>query len=318
MYCQNNILRNPSNYEIGVFFDTYAGSPSYLYASYNNIEGGESAVYSDFSFNVINWDEGNIDEDPQFCGFGDDPYQLTEGSPCIDAGTPDTTGLFLPPWDLLYNQRIWDGNGYGDAIIDMGCYEYGSSYASGFISGTVMNQSGSPLENAEITADNFTTYSNEVGEYNLETVVGSYDVVCYLDGYEISTIEDVTVNLGETTVINFILEPEVSIDDILNAEVIQLSNYPNPFNPSTTISFNVTQSSAFATLVIFNIKGQKVKTLLNSQLSAGHYECIWNGTDSNNKQVSSGEYFAKLRLLPDSSGKSEGEEVEVQKLILMK
>jgi len=200
----------------------------------------------------------------------------------------------------------------------MGCYEYGSSYASGFISGTVMNQSGSPLENAEITADNFTTYSNEVGEYNLETVVGSYDVVCYLDGYEISTIEDVTVNLGETTVINFILEPEVSIDDILNAEVIQLSNYPNPFNPSTTISFNVTQSSAFATLVIFNIKGQKVKTLLNSQLSAGHYECIWNGTDSNNKQVSSGEYFAKLRLLPDSSGKSEGEEVEVQKLILMK
>jgi len=51
---------------------------------------------------------------------------LTENSPCIDAGTPDTTGLNLPPWDILGNQRIWDGDGDEIAIIDMGAYEYGA------------------------------------------------------------------------------------------------------------------------------------------------------------------------------------------------
>ncbi|MCF7794413.1 MAG: carboxypeptidase regulatory-like domain-containing protein [Candidatus Cloacimonetes bacterium] len=310
MYLQNNILRNPSNFEIGVFYDTYASAPSYLYASYNNIEGGESAVYSDDNSNGINWEEGNIDEDPLFLLSGDYPYQLTDGSPCIDAGTPDTTGYFLPPWDLLYNQRIWDGDNNGEAIIDMGCYEYGSSYASGFISGYVIDTAGNLLENAEISAGNFTTHSNENGEYDLEAVVGTYDVVCYLESYEVSIIEDVIINLGETTVINFILTPEVKIDDILNVEDIQLSNYPNPFNPSTTILFNVTQSSTFVTLEIFNIKGQKVKTLLNSLLSAGHFECIWNGKDTNNKRVSTGEYFAKLKI--------DGEEVEVKKMMLLK
>lgn len=309
MYLQNNILRNPGNYEVGLFYDTYPNYYSTLYSSYNNIEGGPNAVFSDNNSNLIYWEEGNINVEPQFLQSGDNPYQLTEGSPCIDSGKPDTTGLFLPPWDLLYNQRIWDGDGNGDAVIDMGCYEYGSSYASGFIAGTVTDQSGAPLENADISADNFTTYSNEVGEYNLEAVVGAYNVICYLDGYEVSIIEDVIVNLGETTIINFILTPEVDIDDILNAEDIQLSNYPNPFNPSTTISFNLTELGNVK-LDIFNIKGQKVKNLLNSKLSAGHYECIWNGRDSNNKQVSSGEYFAKMEI--------NNEDVKPLKIMLLK
>ncbi len=47
-------------------------------------------------------------------------YQLSFGSPCINTGTVDTTGLNLPPMDLAGNWRIWDGR------IDMGCYEYGS------------------------------------------------------------------------------------------------------------------------------------------------------------------------------------------------
>ncbi len=310
MYLQNNILRNPGDYEVGLLYDPYLNFHSTLYSSYNNIEGGSSAIFSDNNSNVINLLEGNIDEDPQFLLSGDDPYQLSEFSPCIDAGTPDTTGLFLPPWDLLYNQRVWDGDGNGVATIDIGCYEYGSSYASGFISGFVIDTSGNLLENAEISAGNFTTYSNENGEYDLEAVVGTYDVVCYLDGYEVSVMENVVVILGETTTVNFILDPDVNLYDILNAKDVKLSNYPNPFNPSTTISFNVTQSSAFVTLEIFNIKGQKVKTLMNSLLSVGHFECIWNGKDTNNKSVSTGEYFAKLKI--------NGTDVEVLKIMLLK
>ncbi|MBN2461840.1 MAG: T9SS type A sorting domain-containing protein [Candidatus Cloacimonetes bacterium] len=68
--------------------------------------------------------EGNIDDDPLFAGTGEHPYSLLEGSPCIDTGNPDTLGLNLPPWDIIGNERIWDGDGDGTAIIDMGAYEF--------------------------------------------------------------------------------------------------------------------------------------------------------------------------------------------------
>ncbi len=310
MYCQNNILRNPGNYEIGVFYDTFFQVPSYLYASYNNIEGGENAVYNDYGgMNYVFWEEGNIDEDPLFLLSGDDPYQLTELSPCIDAGTPDTTGLYLPPWDFLYNQRVWDGDGDGIAIIDMGCYEYGSSYASGFISGFVIDTSGNLLENAEITAGNFTTFSNENGEYDLEAIVGTYDVICYLEDYEVSVMENVVVILGETTTVNFMLDPAVNTNDVLNPKDIQLTNYPNPFNPDTRIVFGLPEAGRVE-VIIYNIKGQKVKTLMDCTTAPGQYNCIWDGRNAGGKRVSSGEYIVKLKV--------NGEEKAVRKMLLLR
>ncbi|GEM_PF-888925 len=69
----------------------------------------------------------NIDKDPLFILSGNDSLALSSASPCIDAGTPDTTGLFLLPWDILGNHRIWDGNGDNIARVDMGAYEYGAT-----------------------------------------------------------------------------------------------------------------------------------------------------------------------------------------------
>jgi hypothetical protein len=71
--------------------------------------------------------EGNINLDPLFQGAGEHPYQPGAGSPCIDAGTPDTTGLNLPGWDIMGNYRLWDGDMDGDTIVDMGAYEFGSA-----------------------------------------------------------------------------------------------------------------------------------------------------------------------------------------------
>jgi hypothetical protein len=293
MYCQNNIMLNPGNYEIGVFYDTEFNSPSYLYSSYNNIEGGQNAIYSNHGANSISWLEGNIDEDSQFLLSGDDPYQLTELSPCLDTGTPDTTGLFLPPWDLLYNQRVWDGDGNGEAVIDMGCYEYGSALASGYIAGHVLNTNAEFIENAEIIAGEYSTYSNELGTYLLEVIVGSYEVICYHEDYNISIANDVIVNLGETTIVNFMLEPSVNTEELLQIKEINISNYPNPFNPETTISFNLPESGQI-TLEIYNIKGQKVKTLADGYFRKNTHSIIWQGIDDNNKSVASGVYFYKL------------------------
>lgn len=74
-----------------------------------------------------------------------------------------------------------------------------------------------------------------------------------------------------------------------------LNNYPNPFNPTTTISFNVTQNSDFVNLEIYNIKGQIVKSFpINQYTNSPVHQVTWNGTDENNQLVSSGVYFFNL------------------------
>lgn len=85
-------------------------------------------------------------------------------------------------------------------------------------------------------------------------------------------------------------EPEVPIPNVFNLE----RNYPNPFNPTTTISFSVAQTTSDVSLEIFNIKGQKVKTLYSGIAEEGKHSIVWNGEDENNKSVSSGIYFYKL------------------------
>lgn len=70
-------------------------------------------------------------------------------------------------------------------------------------------------------------------------------------------------------------------------------NYPNPFNPSTTISFRIPQKSKVF-LEIFDIFGNRFKTLVNSELESGEYKIVWDGTDEYNNRVASGVYFYRL------------------------
>ncbi|HPR17180.1 MAG TPA: C25 family cysteine peptidase [Candidatus Cloacimonadota bacterium] len=72
-------------------------------------------------------------------------------------------------------------------------------------------------------------------------------------------------------------------------------NYPNPFNPETTISFSTTESSAHTEICIYNLKGQKVKQLVDAQFSAGQHSVVWYGKDDNGKPVSSGIYLCKMK-----------------------
>ena len=72
-----------------------------------------------------------------------------------------------------------------------------------------------------------------------------------------------------------------------------LGNHPNPFNPSTTIVFDMPAAGA-ANLSVYNLKGQLVKTLTNESKPAGRHSFTWDGTDSLNRPVSSGVYFYRL------------------------
>ena len=86
------------------------------------------------------------------------------------------------------------------------------------------------------------------------------------------------------------------------------NNYPNPFNPSTTISFSNPEESNIE-IIVYNNKGQKIKTLVNEVLSAGEHTVMWNGTDNRNASVSSGIYFYKMKAYHYTS---------VKKMILLK
>lgn len=72
------------------------------------------------------------------------------------------------------------------------------------------------------------------------------------------------------------------------------ANYPNPFNPSTKISYILPQR-ADVRLSVYNVRGELVKTLVADTRNAGSYTAQWDGTDANNLQVSSGVYLYKLK-----------------------
>ena len=110
------------------------------------------------------------------------------------------------------------------------------------------------------------------------------------------------------------LIPTSANDPIIPAEISLYQNYPNPFNPSTTISFDVAHTSSFVNLEIFNMKGQKLKQLVNGQLSAGQHQIIWNGTDRNGNKVTSGIYLYKLH----SESPDGGRYTSIKKMILLK
>lgn len=205
----------------------YMADPNF----YNcNIEGDLEDFTGEGVENYNGIIENNIDENPNFEEIDENPYQLSENSPCIDSGILDTSDLSLLSFDIIGNDRIWDGNYNGTSIIDIGCYEYGA-----------------PFVNAD--------------------------------------------------------DPFVDFP-----EKYQLSNYPNPFNPTTTISYNIAQKGEIK-IEIYNIKGQKIKTLVKDKLESGLYSTVWNGKNEYGFNVSSGIYFCKLKS---------GNQETMRKMILIK
>ena len=71
-------------------------------------------------------------------------------------------------------------------------------------------------------------------------------------------------------------------------------NYPNPFNPSTTIPFTISESG-LAVVTIYDISGREIKQILNESLRSGFYSTIWDGKNSNGVPVSSGVYYYGLK-----------------------
>jgi endo-1,4-beta-xylanase len=81
--------------------------------------------------------------------------------------------------------------------------------------------------------------------------------------------------------------------EIIPGEFQLRQNYPNPFNPVTTINYSINKASNVR-LSIYNLLGQKMKTIVNSFQNAGEYSVVWDATDISSNLVSSGIYFYRL------------------------
>ncbi|MCK5051826.1 MAG: T9SS type A sorting domain-containing protein [Candidatus Cloacimonetes bacterium] len=127
----------------------------------------------------------------------------------------------------------------------------------------------------------------DVFEFTYESLVNGQE---YIAG--VSAVYD---DPGESEIIEvtFIYEGTNAGNVIVAATQLN-SNYPNPFNPVTNISYSIVETGN-VTIEVYNLRSQLVKTLVNDVKGTGDYTATWDGTDNSNKLVSSGVYFYKMK-----------------------
>lgn len=104
--------------------------------------------------------------------------------------------------------------------------------------------------------------------------------------------DQVTLRMLESTITGIV---EIPLNIITPDDYVLEQNYPNPFNPSTTIRFYLPLQKRIS-VVVYDILGNEVKTLINDQeFEKGYYEVTWDGTDNFGSSVSSGQYIYTLK-----------------------
>jgi hypothetical protein len=127
----------------------------------------------------------------------------------------------------------------------------------------------------EIT-NNLVYEFTEPGDYILEVVASDGE-------YQVDTTWQVHV------------EEDVGIGSTIIPQITKLQqNIPNPFNPETVIHYSM-KDAGRVKIEIFNIKGEKIRTLVNEYKNVGYHSTIWNGKDNSGKTVASGMYFYNMR-----------------------
>ena len=231
--------------------------------------------------------------------------------------------IFVAKIDALGNwQWVTQAGGtdydYGRAIaID----DAGNSYVTGYFDDTATFGSYSLTSSGD--ADIFVAKIDTLGNWQWAIQAGGsewdygYAIKiddarnCYVTGSFRSTATFGSYSLtssGGFDIFVAKLNSSVFAENEISPTINSLSNYPNPFNPKTTINYQLPADSEVE-LIIYNIKGQKVRTLVNEMLPAGEHSALWNGRDSNDKRVSSGIYFYKMKA---------GDFQKVRKMILLR
>ena len=266
---------------------------------------------------------GNIESDPLFVGSGDYPYLIFGVSLCVDAGYNDATTETTDIRGGTYGRKLSKVDGSA-GTIDMGAYEYKfdddplpvilSSFTVSYTDNSAILNWTTQSETDNLGFNVYRSISQNLGQSILLNVNGLIEGAgnsteptdyIFVDMYGVEEnftyyywIESVN-NAGETEMFGPV-SLTIPLDETNQGTPIApdsyglQQNYPNPFNPSTSISFAL-QEDSNVELIIYNIKGRKIRSIFNDHISADQIQTvIWDGNDASNKQVSSGVYFYKL------------------------
>ncbi len=231
-----------------------------------------------------NWSVIDADGDNYNWFLNDESFPAHDGTRCVisasyinDVGplTPDNY-LITPAIELEYNVHLYFWVHAQDPQWFNEHYKVKLS-----TTGHAIDDFTVTLHDETLMTSNWIERDIDLSQYTGETVYIAFEHCDVTDMFYIK-LDDVLIK-----------DPTSTSDESVAALGITTSCYPNPFNPETTISFNLPEKSQ-VTLDVFNIRGQKVTTLLNDRVDAGQKQVVWHGTDQNGSPVSSGVYFYKL------------------------
>lgn len=153
------------------------------------------------------------------------------------------------------------------------------------------------LDNSGLESLEIGTWTTEAPFHELMFVYTEWSDGVSLVSDLVPAMEGATISLASRTP-NAVLPTEFDL----------AQNAPNPFNPSTQISFAL-PSAAKVSLTVYNVLGQQVKTLVDEYMTAGYQTVTWDGTDNSSASVASGIYFYRIAA---------GEFADTKKMLLLK
>jgi len=315
----NSILWDNSPHEIQI--GVSENQPDSVSISYSDISGGQDSILTNDNGEII-WGLGNIDANPLFCGSDSGDFTLSENSPCIGAG--------------------YFGANMG--AFDVGCGPYNFSPTEFSLSepsnNTQLTIDESNMNDGYITfswgessdANSDSLYylmraaSTEIGDHGMDTNATSI-TVSYVDIIEDMSENNVTAAALEWTVhvtdgidtveadnapfsitIDGANALRTYLEGLLPDEFALHQNYPNPFNPVTTLRYDLAED-AVVNIIIHDMLGRQVKTLINRTQDAGYKSVNWNATNDYGKPVSAGIYLYQIQA---------GEYISTKKMVLLK